>query len=145
MMMSEVESQPRVPGRGSKVKWIVIGLLLLLVPIVVMNLPKGYSDDLSRIGKGKPAVVLVRDKAAVQSFELMNLLNGIRGQYDGQVEFLLTDFDTPEGRAFMKANNAARASLVLFDAGGKPVNILYAPQTAGTLQQQIGGMIGSTP
>ncbi len=143
--MSEVESQPATPGRASKVKWIVIGLLLLLVAIVVMNLPKGYSDDLSHIGKGKPAVVLVRDKSAVQSFELMNLLNGIRDQYAGQVEFLLTDFDTPEGREFMKANNAARASLVLFDAGGKPVNILYAPQTAETLQQQIGGMIGSAP
>jgi hypothetical protein len=143
--MSEVESQPAAPGRGGKIKWIVIGLLLLLAAIVVMNLPKGYSDDLSRIGKGKPAVVLVRDKSAVQSFELMNSLNGIRDQYAGQVEFLLTDFDTPEGRAFMKANNAARASLVLFDASGKPVNILHAPQTAGTLRQQIGGMIGSTP
>jgi len=144
-MMSEVESQPAPAGRASKVKWIVMGLLLVLAAIVVMNLPRGYSDDLSHIGKGKPAVVLVRDKSAVQSFELMNLLNGIRGQYAGQVEFLLTDFDTPEGRAFMKANNAARASLVLFDAAGNPVNILFAPQTAGTLQQQIDGMIGSAP
>jgi thioredoxin-like negative regulator of GroEL len=144
-MMSEVESQPAAPGRASKVKGIVVGRLLLMAAIVVMNLPKGFSDDLSRIGKGKAVVVLVRDKATVQSQELINLLNGIRNQYAGKVEFLLTDFDTPEGRAFMAANNAVPVTLVLFDAGGREVKILNAQQAAGSVQQEINAMLGTTP
>ena len=141
--MSEVEQTTATPARGGKGKWIVIGLLLLLVAIVVMNLPHGYSDDLSRIGKGKAAIVLVRDKNAVQSFDLMNVLDGIRDKYAGRVEFLLTDFDTPEGRAFITANNAARATLVLFDGAGQPVKILYPPQTAESLRHEIAAIPGA--
>ncbi|HEY8887175.1 MAG TPA: hypothetical protein VIM35_01710 [Gallionella sp.] len=139
--MSEVEAQ--VSGGARNIKWTVSGLLLLLVATVAMNLPRGFSDDLSRIGKGKAAVVLVRDKNAVESMDLMNLLDRIRGQYAGQVEFLLTDYDTPEGRAFMAANNAVRVTLVLFDAGGKEVKVLTAPQTAANLQQEITSITGA--
>ena len=144
--MSEVEQHTDAPGGARKIKWIVIGLLLsFLVAIVVMNLPRGFSDDLSRIGKGKAAVVLVRDKFAVQSFDLMEVMNGIRNQYAGQVEFLLTDSDTPEGRAFITANGAARVSLMLLDAEGKPVKILYPPQTAESLQQEIAAVLKAAP
>ena len=72
-----------------------------------------------------------------KAFDLMEVMNGIRDQYAGQVEFLLTDFDTPEGRAFMAANGAARVTVVVFDANGKKVNVLYPPQTAESLQQAI--------
>ena len=135
--MSEVNERTESPARTGKIKWIVIGLLLLLIAIVVMNLPRGYSDDLSRIGKGKTALVLVRDKFAVQSFDLQEVMNGIRDQYSGQVEFLLTDSDTPEGRAFITANNAARVTLVVLDANGKMVNVLHPPQTAESVQQAL--------
>lgn len=135
--MSEVEQLTEAPGRARKIKWAVVVLLLLLVATVVMNLPRGFSDDLTRIGKGKAAVVLVRDKTAVQSFDLMEVMNGIRDQYAGQVEFLLTDFNTPEGRAFITANSAERVTVVVFDANGKKVNVLYPPQTAESVQQAI--------
>ena len=112
-------------------------VVAVAIAIVVMNLPRGYSDDLSRIGKGKTALVLVRDKFAVQSFDLQEVMNGIRDQYSGQVEFLLTDSDTPEGRAFITANNAARVTLVVLDANGKMVNVLHPPQTAESVQQAL--------
>ena len=142
--MTEVDQPPVSPAR-SKTKWIVIGLLLLLVAVVVMNLPRGFSDDLSRIGKGKATAVLVRDKNAVQSFDLMEVMNGIRDQYAGQVEFLLTDSDTPEGRAFITANGAARVTLVLLDAEGRLIKVLYPPQTAESLRQELAAVIQVTP
>ena len=142
--MTEVVQPPVSPAR-SKTKWIVMGLLLLLVAVVVMNLPRGFSDDLSHIGKGKAAVVLVRDKFAVQSFDLMEVMNGLRDQYAGQVEFLLTDSDTPEGRAFITANNAARVTLVLLDAEGRLIKVLYPPQTAESLRQELAAVIKGTP
>lgn len=128
-----------------KIKWVVAAFFMLLVIVAVMNLPRGYSDDLSRIGKGQAAIVLVRDKNAVPSFDLQHVMDGLRDRYAGRVEFLLTDFDTPEGRAFMTAHNAARVTLVLFDASGKLVNVLPAPQTAGNLQQQIDGLVETKP
>ena len=142
--MTEVD-QPLASPTRSKTKWIVIGLLLLLVAVVVINLPRGFSDDLSRIGKGKPTAVLVRDKNAVQSFDLMEVMNGIRDQYAGQVEFLLTDSDTPEGRAFITANGAARVTLVLLDAEGKLIKVLYPPQTAESLRQELAAVLKVTP
>lgn len=125
------------------IKWVVAAFFTALALVAVMNLPRGYSDDLSRIGKGKAALVLVRDKNAVQTFDLMEVMNGIRDQYAGQVEFLLTDFNTPQGRAFMAAHKAARATLVLLDANGTLVNVIYPPQTAGSLQQELAVVLGT--
>jgi hypothetical protein len=140
MNVNQAKNDPGIAAaspHARKIKWIVTVLLLAIIVAVVMSLPRGFSDDLSRIGKGKVAVVLVRDKNAVQSFDLMNLLNNVRDQYAGKVEFLLTDFDTAQGQAFMRTNKAARATLVLFDANGNPVKVLAAPQTAASLQQEI--------
>jgi hypothetical protein len=144
--MNEAEQNTRVTAAqkgSSKFKWIVAIILLVSAAAVVMNLPRGYSDDLSRIGKGKAAVVLIRDKNAVQSFDLMEVMNKIRDQYSGQVEFLVTDFNTPEGRAFISANQAARVTLAILDANGKMVKILYPPQTPESVQQAIAGVLGT--
>jgi hypothetical protein len=126
-------------------KWVVFGLLILAVVTVAMNLPRGFSDDLSRIGKGKPAVVLVRDQNAVESMGLINLLGEVRGKYAGQVEFLLTDYDTSQGRAFIASSHAAPITLVLFDASGKQIKILTTPLTAASLEQAITSITGAKP
>ncbi len=135
--MGEVEAKAGVSVNSRMNKWIVACLLAVLVAIVVLNLPHGFSDDLSLIGTGQPAVVLVRDKNAVESMALMSVVNSVRNQFKGRVLFLLTDYDTPEGRAFIAANNAAPITLVLFDAAGKQAKILAAPQTAESVQQAI--------
>jgi hypothetical protein len=147
MNMSETGQNTEVAGvskSSRKIKWIVGGILLLFVAIAAMNLPRGYSDDLSRIGKGKAALVLVRDKNAVESFDLIEVMNALRDNYSGQVEFLLTDFNTPEGRAFIAANSASRVTLVVLDANGKMVSVLYPPQTAESVGQSITGVLGVT-
>jgi len=133
------------PKHAGKFKWLAIVFFVVLAGVAVMNLPRGFSDDLSLVGKGKAAIVLVRDKNAVQSFDLLEVMNGLRDKYSGQVEFLLTDFNTPPGRAFMAANEATRVTLVLFDAGGKKVKILYPPQTAESLQNEIDGLLKVNP
>ena len=144
MNQSEQNTAAASP-HARKIKWAVAAFFIVLAVVTVMKLPRGYSDDLSRIGKGKVAIVLIRDKNAVQALDLMEVMNDIRGQYDQQVEFLLTDFDTAEGRAFMAANSAVRVTLVLFDANGKLVNVIYPPQNAASLQQEIEVAIGRRP
>jgi hypothetical protein len=133
------------PNRARKFKWLAAVFFVVLAAVAIMNLPRGFSDDLSLIGKGKPAIVFIRDKNAVQTFGLLEVMNGIRDQYAGQVEFLLTDFDTKQGRAFMAANEAPRVSMVLLDADGKKVKVIFPPLTAESLQQEIDGLLRATP
>lgn len=124
----------RWPRKG---KWIAGAVLLLSAALIILNLPHGYSDDLSRIGNGKPALVLMRDKNAVQSFDLLEVMDSVRERNAGQVEFLLADFDSPEGRALISTRGAVRATLDVFDAQGKLREVLSPPQTAGNVQQAI--------
>jgi hypothetical protein len=87
--------------------------------------------------------VLVRDKNTVESQVLMDVLDKVRGRYSGRVEFLLTDYDTQQGRKFVADHHAASTTLVLFDADGKQLKILTAPQTAASLEQAITNIIGA--
>lgn len=136
------QTEEKNTGKSRLIKWIVGLLFLLFAAAAAMNLPQGYSDDLSRIGKGKAAVVLIRDKNAVQTFQLIDALDGVRGQYADKVEFLLTDFDTDKGRAFIKEHGAARATLVMLDANGEFVKIVTAPQNPESLGQEIETSLG---
>jgi len=131
-------------SRARVFKWVAVVLCVLLAIVVVAkNLPRGFSDDLSSVGKGKAAVVLIRDKNAVQTFDLLELMNGLRDQYAGKIEFLLTDSNTSQGKRFMKANEAPRVTLVLLDPSGKKVKVLFPPQTAESLQQEISALSGA--
>ncbi len=132
----------RAPNRSGKGKWIVGAALAVFAALIVMNLPHGYSGDLSRIGKGKVAVVLVRDKNAVDSYDLLETMNRARDQYAGQVEFLLTDFDTPQGRAFITDKGVARVSIAVFDANGQLLGVLSPPQTAESVLEAIAKAVG---
>ena len=138
--MSQAEQNEKVaaqPSRARIFKWVAAIFFVVLAVVSVMNLPRGYSDDLSPIGKGKVAVVLIRDKNAVQTFELMDAMNEIRDEYSDRVEFLLTDFNTPQGRAFMAAHGAPRVTVVVLDAKGKMVNILSTPLSGEHLKHEI--------
>ncbi len=131
--------------KSSKTKWVVIASVILFIAFAFeFLLPKGFSDDLSLIGKGKPAVVLVRDNQTVQSHELIDVMNALRERYSAKVEFLLTDHNTPKGETFMAENQTTRATLVLMDAQGKKVKILRAPQTEESLAQELDAVLGSS-
>jgi len=138
-MNQNVEPVTKSSSAG-KFKWVAAVFFVLLAIVAVKNLPRGFSDDLSGIGKGKAAVVLIRDKNAVQTFDLLELMNGLRDQYAEKVDFLLTDFNTPQGKKFMQANEAPRVTLVLLDAAGKKVKVLFPPQTTESLQQEVAAL-----
>lgn len=127
--------------RPRKFKWVVAIIIGLIAVATVMNLPRGYSGDLSLIGKGKPAIVLVRDKNSMQSMDLLEVMNDIRNQNGGKIEFLVTDVNTPEGSTFIAAYNAAPTTLVFFDGSGNPLKLLYPPQNAGSVQREISSVL----
>ncbi|MFZ5503833.1 MAG: hypothetical protein ACOY3V_09955 [Pseudomonadota bacterium] len=120
-------------------------IVVFLVLSVKFLLPSGYSGDLSRIGKGDPVVVLIRDKNTVQSLQLLEVMDDVRDKYGARVEFLVVDWNTEDGRKFMKTYQAQRATIVMLDGGGEFAKNIFAPQTAETMQQEIAATFGVTP
>lgn len=115
----------------------VIGASVVVVIAVVVfmlsRLPAVYDTDLSRIGAGIPAAVLVHDHNTVDSIVLMQDLDRVRSDYEPALVLLLADFHHPEGRAFAQRHDLPRASLTLFDARGELVAIYDRHRERGDL------------
>lgn len=115
----------------------IIGASVVVVIAVVVfmlsRLPAVYDTNLSRIGTGLPAAVLVHDHNTVDSIVLMQDLDRVRGDYEPALALLLADFHHPDGRAFAQRHDLPRASLTLFDARGELVAIYDRHRERGDL------------
>lgn len=103
---------------------ITIVVIVALLGIAVIMLPKGYNDDLSKIGQGANVVVLIQNKGASQSMDLINLLNHVRDDYEDRVEFLIADTDTRDGKAFAQQQQLDSSMLVFFAPDGTRLNVV---------------------
>lgn len=97
--------------------FVLLGIGAFLA-LAVMVLPKGFSDDLSKVGQGMPAVVLIHDKNSVGSLNLMSLLGKVRSDYADKLEFVVVNIDSAEGQMFREQQNIAGIVAVLFDSNG---------------------------
>jgi len=111
-------------GSALRSSLATIAIIVALLGIAVIMLPEGYDDDLAKIGQGSNIVVLIQNKGAQQSMDLLNLLNQVRADYEGKVEFLIADTDTPEGRAFERQRQLDSSVLVFFAPDGAQLNII---------------------
>jgi hypothetical protein len=117
---------------------LVIGLALLaLIGAVIWSLPHGYSTDLSAIGKGQNTVVLVHDHGVVHSLDVMHVLDSIRADYSGRIEFLVADLHTSQGQAFAQRQDVGPATLLLFGPDGRRLRTVTVDGADGaeTLRQ----------
>jgi hypothetical protein len=103
---------------------MTIAVIVVLLGIAVYMLPKGFNDDLAMIGRGSNVVVLIQNKGAQQSMDLVNLLNDVRDDYEGKVIFLIADSDTPEGKAFAQQQQLDSSVLVFFAPDGTRLNVI---------------------
>lgn len=105
-------------GSALRSSLTTLGVISVLLAIAFAMLPEGYSTDLSRIGQGSNAVVLVHNREAAQSLELMALLDQVRPDYSGRVEFLVVEAETEQGKAFMRQQQVGGGLLLLFGPDG---------------------------
>ena len=110
-------------GSALRSSLITIVVIVVLLGIAVKMLPKGYNDDLSKIGQGTNIVVLVQNKGASQSMDLINLLDRVRDDYEDRVDFLIADIDTPEGKAFAQRQQLDSSMLVFFAPDGTRLKV----------------------
>ena len=120
--------------------WLKLLLILLAIGFagaLISLLPRGYSQDLSLIGKGRDAVVLVHDHNKLASLETMNAMNTLRGEYEGRVNFLVADIFIQEGKGFAEKYDTPFTALVFFASNGERLETLYGQQNAETIRQTL--------
>ena len=105
-------------GSAKYTNFAIILAICVILFVAAMLLPKGFSDDLTIIGKGLVAVVLTHDKNSMNGIEMMDLLNKVRSDYKGEIEFLVVDVNTVKGQTFMQQQRVGAIVLVLFDPDG---------------------------
>ncbi len=126
------------------IKWPAIVLGMVLTGLLLwQQLPgAGYSTDLSKVGAGLPTLVLTRDDGYVGGAEVMELMNDIRADYAGRVEFLVAALPRPEAVAFARQHQVRDGTVLLFDAEGRRVaTVPFASNTQelrGALDQSFG-------
>ena len=125
-------------------KWLITLLVMAAVGSLIWSqLPRGaYPTDLSRVGAGKPALVLAHDANFAAGMAVMELMNVIRDDYVGQVEFLVAHLGMPDGQAFAGRHAARDGSVLLFSANGTLVDTLHQPQTVDALREALAQAFG---
>lgn len=130
------------PASRLSVRLISAAVVVGLVVFVIAMLPKSFSEDMSRIGGGSNVVVLVHNKNAIESQHLMDLLNAVRGDYAPQIEFLVADVDTENGKAFMRTQEVGAAVLLLFGPDGARHGVLPGPLDKEALRAALDAAYG---
>ena len=111
-------------GSALRTTLITIAATIAVLVFLITRLPQGFNDDLSRIGRGANIVVLVHSKSTVRSQNLMSLLNQVRPDYAGKVEWLVADIETESGKAFVREQQLNDSILVFFGPDGTRRGVL---------------------
>lgn len=118
-------------------KLITFLFILLTIVIAVSLLPRGFSQDLSGIGQGTNALVLVHDGNILQSADTMVAMNAVRDDFEERVAFIVADINTPEGKRFADRHGFGPAALAFFAANGDRLQLLYSEQSRESLRQHL--------
>jgi hypothetical protein len=106
-----------------------------LAALIFGLLPRGaYSTDLSRIGDGRPALVLAYDLNSSGGMEVMKLMDALRDEYADRVEFLVADLGTPEGFQFAQRHRAINGTVMFYSGEGSHVRTIHLPPDIETLR-----------
>ncbi|KPK51227.1 MAG: hypothetical protein AMS22_11320 [Thiotrichales bacterium SG8_50] len=108
--------------------------------VATMLLPKGFSDDTSKIGQGSVVLVLTHDKNFMGGTVAMEMLNRIRSDYEGKVDFLAIDVNTPQGQAFTRLQGVGSEVLVLFGPDGSRRDVYGAGISEKELRLVLDGI-----
>ena len=95
------------------------------------------SKDLSVIGDGKPAVVLVYESYAPAGMEAMERLKTVRPELESHMHFRVAHIGTPEGDLFVRRHDAFDGVMVLFDEDGEVVRVTMVPQEIDQLKAEL--------
>ena len=118
-------------------KLLTVGVLIGVAIFAVSLLPRGYSQDISLIGKGDKVMVLFQVPFTVDGQEAVDSMNVLRNEYEGRVKFILVDQKVEQGKKFTELYGVDSTAFVFFTPDGQIINTLYGEQTVETLRVNI--------
>lgn len=117
---------------------IIVASTVLIGAVLWLLLPKGsFSNDLTRVGQGQPALVMLREVHVMGGDRVMEQMLLIQAEFQDSAEFLVVHTGDPDGEAFAAEHNISDGSLVLFDAEGQVLGRSARPESADALRQFI--------
>jgi len=135
-MQPPSEAAKRAPRWRKPV--IILLLFGVFGALVWSQLPPGaYPTDLSRVGAGKPALVLAFDMNYGGGAAVMESMNAIRGDYAQRMDFLVAHLGLAEGVAFAERYQAWDGTVLLFSKDGELVNRLHHPSGVEELRHAL--------
>lgn len=91
--------------------------------------------DLSRIGNGTPAVVQIHDPQCPTCRALQRETRAALSDFeDGELQYLVANIRSAEGRQLAAAHNVGHVTLLLFDADGERRQVLVGSNTSEYLK-----------
>jgi hypothetical protein len=141
MTSEHLQGKPRLR------KWLIyLAITALVLALVWSQLPRSpYSTELTRIGQGKPALVLAYDIQSMGGMAVMGMMDDLRGAYADRIAFLVAPLGAPNGQAFGQQHDAVNGTVVLFSASGAAVDKLHLPASTEELQQALDGLLAQSP
>jgi len=135
-------------ARPSGSRWIrtlvILASTVLVVAVLWLLLPKGsFSNDLSRVGQGQPALVMLREVHVMGGDLVMEQMLHIHPEFENSVEFLVVHTGHPDGQAFAQEHNISDGALVLFGANGEVLGRSGRPESPDALRQFITELLES--
>ncbi len=134
------QSSPVSRSASSKiVRFLVILGCLAVVSLVLWQLlPKAtFSSDLSQVGQGKPALVMLREIHVMGGERTVEQMQALYPEFQDQVVFLLIHTGDPDGVAFAETHSLSDGSLVLLNGRGDAVATMGRPDNADDLRRFI--------
>ena len=122
------------------VLWPKVFTVVLVLAVIVLGismLPRGFSENLSAIGQGKPVAVHIYNKESVASIDLMDILGKLRGEYEDRIELVVADLNHERGRRFAEQQSLGIGDLALFDAEGRRVAVINPPHQREKLRRAL--------
>lgn len=117
---------------------VVLTLLFALGTLIWSQLPSGsFPTDFSRVGFGRPAVVLTQDDSYISGMEVNELMNEVREQLGAVVEFLVAHLGHPDAQRFAAEHGEVEGTVLLFAGDGRRVGLLQDPRTAEDLRHAV--------
>lgn len=93
-------------------------------------------QDLSTLGNGVATVVQIHDPQCPKCTALQREARDAMDEFEaGEIQFLVANIRTDEGRAFARKHGVGHVTLLLFDGEGKRLDTLVGPNTAKNLER----------
>ena len=128
----------KAAGRRTLIVLSMVGLMVLGGWLLM---PKPISTDLTKVGQGRPSVVLAYENFSPTGGEALTRLNHIRSEYKGRIVFALADLGTPQGRAFANQFALHDGLAVVLTPNGEVHSSGAVPANPQALRTRLDGVL----